>query len=558
MDSFDNQRKEPIRVGLLVDSFIQPRWIEKVVQDIQTSSIAQVVVVVKNAAQFPQKRYRVQRYWENREHLLYVAYTRLDEFKSRAAPDAFEEVDIEPLVSGCPVVNVEPVMTKYTDRLAEQDVKKILEYDLDVALRFGFRILKGEVLGIARHGVWSYHHGDGSVNRGGPAGFWEVMNGEPVTGAMLQVLTEELDNGKVIYRSWSPTSDKFSVKVNRNTFYWKSSSFVMRKLRELSERGEVGEESNSLYHPYHNRLYKMPTNSEMLALLSKLAGKYAVSKARQLSHFNQWSLAYRFKSGPEDPNNTFYKFKHLIPPKDRFWADPFPVRVGDKYFVFIEEYPYGRAKGHISVVEMDGKGSVGPPVAVLEKEFHLSYPFVFEWRGDHYMVPETGSNRTVELYRSNSFPSGWELEKNLLNDIGATDATLAEVEGRWWMFVNVAEGSVPCDWDELHLYYADSPLGPWRPHKRNPVKTDVKGSRPAGRLFRWGGKLYRPAQDSSHHYGYAISVNLIRRLSPDEFAEEEVSKILPRWRKDVIATHTLNSSDDLTIIDCLIRRRKFL
>jgi hypothetical protein len=70
--------------------------------------------------------------------------------------------------------------------------------------------------------------------------------------------------------------------------------------------------------------------------------------------------------------------------------------------------------------------------------------------------------------------------------------------------------------------------------------------------------LYRPAQDSSRHYGYAISINRIARLDRDQFAEEEVSKILPRWKKNVIATHTLNSADELTVIDCLVRRSKLL
>jgi hypothetical protein len=547
-----------LRVGLLVDSFIQPRWIEKIVRDIQASSVAEVVLVVRNAAQEPVKKWRVQRYWENRSNLLYVAYTKFDEFKTRVEPDAFESVDIGPLIEQRPVLDVLPLMTKHTDRFPAEETEKIRAYDLDVALRFGFRILKGEVLKIARHGVWSYHHGDGSVNRGGPAGFWEVMEGEPVTGAMLQKLTEELDNGNVIYRAWSPTSDRFSVKANRNNFYWKASTFVMRKLKELAETKHLNLEKNSLYHPYSNRLYKMPTNAEMLVLLSKLAGKYTVSKTLDLSCFNQWSLAYRFKSNPDDPNDTFYKFRHLTPPKDRFWADPFPLKSGEQYFIFLEEYVYSEAKGYISVMEVDRKGVRREPFKVLEKEYHLSYPFVFEWEGHHYMIPETASNRTVELYRCASFPGEWKLERVLLDNLNATDATLIEKDGLWWMFVNVGEESFPSDWDELYLFYADRPVGPWKPHRRNPVKRDVKGSRPAGRLFYHHGELYRPAQDSSRYYGYAISINRVVRLDASEFIEEEVSKILPRWKKNVMGTHTINSADDLTVIDCLVRRSKFL
>ena len=67
-------------------------------------------------------------------------------------------------------------------------------HNLDVAISFGFRILKGRALRIAKHGVWSYHHGDNHINRGGPAGFWEVLEGSPVIGSVLQVLDEDLDN----------------------------------------------------------------------------------------------------------------------------------------------------------------------------------------------------------------------------------------------------------------------------------------------------------------------------------------------------------------------------
>ncbi len=552
-----NPVKKRLRVGLLVDSFIQPRWIHKIVQDIQTSSIATIVLVIKNAAQLPQKRFRIQNYWQNRSHLLFAAYNRFDDSKTHVEPDAFEEADIETLVRECPVINVEPLMTKYVDRFKEEDLKQINEYQLDVAIRLGFRILKGDVLSIARHGVWSYHHGDSNVNRGGPAGFWEVMEGEPVTGAMLQILTEDLDNGQVLSRSWSPTSDRFSVKLNRNHYYWKSSAFVMRKLRELYEQNELSFEKNSIYQPYSARLYRAPTNSEMLRLLSRVSARYFVAKTENLFFFNQWSLAYRFRSGPNDANDAFYKFKYLIPPKDRFWADPFTLSVDDKYFIFLEEFIYETGKGHISVVEIERNGKYQAPITILEKDYHLSYPFIFEYAGDYYMIPETASNNTVELYRCISFPSEWKLDTVLFEGVNATDATLLERDGLWWMFVNLGEMKYPSDWDELYIFYADSPKGEWKPHKRNPVKKDVRNSRPAGSLFEWKGQLCRPAQNSSVRYGYGISINKILRLSPDEFVEEEVSKILPEWNQAVLGTHTLSRSRDLTVIDCLMRRSRF-
>jgi len=538
----------------MIDSFDQPAWIGSIVEEIQSSSIAQIVVVIKNDSTSREHQWRLGRYWQNRRHLLYAAYVRLDEFKTRPEPDAFASTNIQSLLVDVPVLSINPVSTKFTDRFSENDLERLREYKLDVALRFGFRILKGPVLQTARFGVWSFHHGDSSVNRGGPAGFWEIMEGEPVTGAMLQVLSEELDNGQIIFRSWSPTSDRFSARLNRNHYYWKVSTFVMRALKRI-HAGEELVEADS-YTPYSNQLYTTPTNRQMMRLASNLAAKYVVSKARSVHQFHQWSLAYRFKTGKDDPNNSFYKFNFIIPPKDRFWADPFPIRVNDKYFVFIEEYLNATRKGHISVIEVS-RGGHSKPVTVLEKNYHLSYPCIFWFQEVLYMIPETRDNQTVELYRCTEFPTRWELDTVLFENVNATDATVMEHNGKWWMFVNLGQKEYPTDWDELSLFYADSPKGPWQAHKRNPIKSDVRGSRPAGHVFNWRGHLYRPAQNSSKFYGYGMSINKIKEMSTENYEEELAATILPRWNPRVIGTHTLNSCEDLTVIDCLMRQRRF-
>jgi hypothetical protein len=543
-----------LRIGLLIDSFVQRKWIHKVIEEIQSSGIAEIVVVIKNESPEPEQQSRLKSYWRNRDYLLYELYGKLDDRRVKVQPDAFEPTDIKPLISDCPLVAVTPTRKAYSDWFPEEALKEIRDFDLDVALCFGFRILKGDVLKIARHGIWSFHHGDNLVNRGGPAGFWEVMEGIPVTGSVLQVLTEDLDNGRVIYRSWSPTSDKFSVKANRNNLYWKTSAFLVRKLKDLADGIPICPKEDQLYRPYSNRLFRMPTNGEMFPRLFRLGTKYAREKVQEALKWDQWALAYRFRSGPSDANNTFYRFKNLIPPKDKFWADPCAVKAGESYYVFIEEYLYQTGKGHISVLELDRKGIVNGPTKILERDYHLSYPFVFEWNGNYYMVPESAANKTIELYRCTSFPFEWELEKVLMTDIRAKDATFAEVNGMWWMFVSVAENSIP---DELYLFSASTPMGPWFPHPRNPVKSDVRGSRPAGGLFNWNGELYRPAQDSSGRYGYAVSINRVIQLDHDEYREEEVSKILPNWDKALLGTHTISMASDLTVIDCLVKRSRW-
>src|SRR5262249_26466883 len=152
--------KPPLRIGLLVDSFHQPRWVSNIINDIRASGIAQICLVVKNEAPHQSSRGRVRSYWKNRSFLLYALYNRLDARTPVPESDAFEEVDVQESLSSCPVVSVAPEMKKFSDWFPDDAVETIRGYDLDVAISFGFRILRGAALRIAKHGVWSYHHGD--------------------------------------------------------------------------------------------------------------------------------------------------------------------------------------------------------------------------------------------------------------------------------------------------------------------------------------------------------------------------------------------------------------
>jgi hypothetical protein len=164
------------------------------------------------------------------------------------------------------------------------------------------------------------------------------------------------------------------------------------------------------------------------------------------------------------------------------------------------------------------------------------------------MVPETGGQRRVELFRCEEFPLKWTLDSVLLDNIAAVDSTLAEIDGHWWLMLATTVAGTE-EASALQLFHADTPLGPWTPHRRNPVKVDVRSARPAGRVFRHRGRLYRPAQDGSRIYGSAMVMNEILELTPTTFREIEVARIDPQWRPGLTGTHTINSAGGLTAID---------
>jgi hypothetical protein len=276
---------------------------------------------------------------------------------------------------------------------------------------------------------------------------------------------------------------------------------------------------------------------------------------RSYFFLDQWIVLIAPSTGYKSLSWT--NFKSFVPPFDRFWADPFIWIHENKYFIFIEELFYSTRRGHIICLTLDKEMNLLSNQVVLERPYHLSYPFLIEYEGQLYMIPETGENNGVELYRCTYFPNQWEFEKTLINDVYAVDATLLKTQGKWWLFANIKEkgGST---WDTLHLYYADHPLSSqWTPHPRNPIVKDIHSARPAGRIFSDNGRLIRPSQDCSVRYGYAINFNQIITLTETDYVETCERTFKPPVKGRILATHTFNDVAGMMAIDAIVRRRKF-
>ncbi len=555
-----------LRVGILLDDFHVPMWEYKMFQNIINSHYAELCLVVLNSNEKPaaENKTIASKVLNNRGRIFYLAVRKLLEViyqnlieRNTHLPDANENQDSEHLFTQTPSIHASTIQNQWSDVFFDKDIQEIEKHQLDILVRCGFRILRGDILNAARYGVWSYHHGDNHKNRGGPAGYWESMEGWPETGSVLQILTEDLDNGKILYRSYSCT-ESMSITDNASNYYWKSLSFLTRKMEELHRIGEVkfleqAKENNK--HPsfYSERLYVNPTNMELARLVT---GK--VLKKIKLLYDNkfmieQWILLFHMKS---EFSSSLWRYKKIVPPKDRFWADPHIIHRDDKYYIYIEEYLYHTGRGRLAVITMDSDGNYSDPEVVLEKPYHLSYPYVFEHENEYYMIPETQEDKTIQLYKCTDFPAKWEFQLNLMEDIEAVDTTLLHRENKWWMFANVTEHEGASSWDELFLYSSDDLFSTdWTPHPRNPVVSDCKSARPAGKLFQQNGTLYRPSQNCSHRYGYGFNLSEVKQLTESSYEEDIVTKVEPNWDKSIIGTHTFSRVNSLHVVDALYKRR---
>lgn len=280
-------------------------------------------------------------------------------------------------------------------------------------------------------------------------------------------------------------------------------------------------------------------------LLSSLGTSvdFALGRLRGRFRRDQWQLGFQIGGRALRPD----RLVRMTPPPDRFWADPFPVRRGDGWVIFCEEQVFGTPHGYIAALSVDADGRWGRIGAVLKRPHHLSYPFILEWSGELYMIPEAGISGRLVAYRCVRFPDQWEEAVVLLEGQAVFDATVFEHDGDWWMLStgwgeNAAASS-------LSVHFADSPLGPWQAHPLNPVKLDCRSARCGGRVRRVGGMLVRPAQDCSERYGGAINMQRISALDRETFSEHTVERVDPGWEPDVIAVHTLNFCDGLIAVD---------
>ena len=540
--------KEKLRVGLLSESENIPLWAYRLVENIMQSDFAEIKVVV-----YPEEENSPADSIGCWQDWLLSVYLKIDKSFNKLSPDAFELKNLQGLGFPIPRVRVRTIRNVAGISLSEEDCEQLRGYELDVLIDVNLGIIKGNILSCARCGIWSYQHSQLSALR-------EVLTGHGKTTAALKVSLAGCDQEIILYRAYEQTI-KLSVCSYMNNNHWKTSSCLFRRLYELSTLGRTG-----FFENVRSRLDLMPANAAELGTSCNILGwislvyhhlkKIGEIKIKKLIWFEQYILLINFE------NSAIFslrlaEFKKIIPSRDRFWADPFIVYEGGIYYIFVEEVIFPSRRGHISYISLDANGQLSPSKIVIQQPYHMSYPFIFQYNGEYYMIPETSANRTIELYKCIGFPDKWELTTILMRDIVAFDATVLFRDGQWWLFANISENEGTPSNDELFLYYTDDLFsGNWTPHQKNPIISDVNSARPAGKFFYHEGKLFRSSQNSSKRYGYGLKINQIVTLSETEYKEECVSSIEPYWDKKIIAVHTFNAANEVTVIDGLMKRAR--
>lgn len=207
-------------------------------------------------------------------------------------------------------------------------------------------------------------------------------------------------------------------------------------------------------------------------------------------------------------------------------ADPFLLPVNGNWHMFFEIYNGSRsptaAIGHAT--SSDGYNWKYNR-RILTTDTHLSFPYVFTWDGDFFLVPDQMqpvSESNITIYRATNFPENWTPVTTIISPPRRTsDHVIFRWNDHWWCLVGHEQTG------SLYCYHSPELLtGGWIEHNKNPVISNrSKAARPGGRPIVTDEGIIMFYQDCANSYGERIHARMVEELTPQSFVEQSYQDI---------------------------------
>lgn len=540
-----------IKIGLIISNSRRPSWQSRIIESLFNSEFAELAVLIYNdEPQLKEQNKKVP--------VLFKLYSKFDQLVNRKKISYAEKIDVSSLLNKIPTISVHNV-NDYSVDAQNELTSRLKRFQLDLFLNLEFLQISDLLLKASRYGTISYMmDGEARGESFYPPCYWEMMMNLPEIGASV-FLTDQSGNVSVISRVGLSVYPN-SIHINRDQLLNLGALIVPRLVKRLNKSGKpyLTQLTGRHNQQISNNNLHFPTAIETLKNAAVLFQRFLVRNL-VYKELGQWSVRYSFNQIENDFPKDFSLYKEIEIRKDIFYADPFVISRGELHYIFLEEFDYSKDKGHISVITLDEIGNQLQTQTIIDRPYHMSYPFIFEWNDVYYMIPETSSNKTIELYKCLGFPDKWEFVGNIMNNINAKDSTLFFHNQKWWLFTSVNEtGNNSLPFNELFIYFTNDIFSnKWHQHADNPVITDSKLSRSAGGIFIQEGEIFRPSQDCSGSYGKALNFNKISKIDEFEYSETLVSRVEPLWDKRLKGIHTYNHNNLISVIDVFKERTQF-
>ncbi|MGB3144077.1 MAG: hypothetical protein WBB24_08205 [Maribacter sp.] len=437
---------------------------------------------------------------------------------------------------------------------SDENVLQIRNIGLDLLLNLSSHVLSGKIIDSASQGTWAILHKEHTLKNSNPVGFTETLQKKPGIGSAILKLSIDPKKNWVLdtaffNRHWSMVETGLIAQEG-------TVSLLFKNLKKL--KNEKIDISGKLIYPIEE--CQVPTIWLTVNYLFNFYGEV-------LNKFREKFMSVVFRTRHEcwtifTGDKGFFETitqsnTALEMPETEFWADPFLFEHHGDTYVFFESYSYQTKRGKISCGILKNNQLV-EVWDVLDKDYHLSFPFIFKEDGEIFLMPETGANKRLEIYKAKNFPLEWELCVTAFEGEMVADAFFYtdEAEQKWLFMNKQMDIASPLN-TELFIYKVDSiRLKHIEPHLENPVLIDARVARNGGSIFKHEGNVYRPSQRNIDGiYGRALNINKIEKLTIEEYQERTVQVIQPDFDSKLMGLHHIHELNGKFVFDAAFKSR---
>lgn len=271
-----------------------------------------------------------------------------------------------------------------------------------------------------------------------------------------------------------------------------------------------------------------------------------------------YTIGYRNRNGKTLLESDLLDFNR-IPYHDHYWyADPILVSYRGKEYLFMEIFDMRTQLGSIACAEFDDEGRLSQPKTIIQEKYHMSFPMVFHWGEELYMIPETCGNRSLNLYRCLGDITRWELAESFPVGVELVDTVV------------IACGTDRVELMCSELYHKDKFKNRWQRYWLVREEGDFRleadtalnsgdvydnGHRMAGSLITERGRSILPTQESTEiDYGAYLYLNdfsgrdihnmpVLKKVTVENIKLPDVAQ------KNQIGVHSYALSEKLEVID---------
>jgi beta-xylosidase len=139
------------------------------------------------------------------------------------------------------------------------------------------------------------------------------------------------------------------------------------------------------------------------------------------------------------------------------------------------------------------------------------------------MMPETGSDKSVRLYKPNNDFTQWTLYKSILSNKKYVDSSIIFKDNIYFLFTTLCEDNKY----KLMLFCSEKIDGKYELHPKSPIAIGNNNGRCGGSVFEYEGKLYSPTQICENYYAEGLKINEILFLTKNNYSEKYLKTIIP-------------------------------